>query len=468
MTTARTVAPQATDAQVGDAQVGAVILARGGSKGVPGKNLALLGGVSLLARAIRAAQGARGVAGVWVSTDDPAIAAAARTAGAQVIDRPADLSGDTASSEAGWLHALPVLRAALPGLARAVLLQCTSPFTTGADIDAGLARMTGAGAACALSVVPDHGFTWGQGPDGFGHGINHDEHLQRPRRQDLAPVWRESGAFYIVDVARFVAVGRRFCGPVALVPVDHPTLEIDTPEDLALAGMLARRREAGLDTASPDRASPDRASPDRASPDPLRLARVRAVVMDFDGVHTDDLVTTDQDGHEAVRCSRRDGLGLGLLRAAGRQRLLILSKETSSVVDARARKLQIAALTGIDDKVAALDRWLAGSGGAESGGAGLDWADVLYVGNDVNDRAVMARVGLSACPSDAHPLILAEAGWVLPAPGGRGALRAMCEALLAAGADKAAETGTGTGAETGAETGTDMDADMGPSAEGRG
>ena len=192
-------------------QTAAVILARGGSKGVPGKNLAPVGGVPLVARAVRAAQAAQGVAGVWVSTDDAAIAALARAEGAQVIERPAEISGDTASSEAGWLHALPILHAALPGLTRLVFLQCTSPFTTGADIDAVLARMQATGADCALSVVPDHGFLWHDGADGFGHGTNHDATRQRPRRQDLPPSWLENGAVYAVDAARFATIGRRFC-----------------------------------------------------------------------------------------------------------------------------------------------------------------------------------------------------------------------------------------------------------------
>lgn len=90
--------------------VACVILARGGSKGVPHKNLRKVGGVSLVARSVRAARGAQDVGAVYVSTDDAAIAQEARSHGATVIERPAELSGDTASSEAGWLHALGPIR----------------------------------------------------------------------------------------------------------------------------------------------------------------------------------------------------------------------------------------------------------------------------------------------------------------------------------------------------------------------
>lgn len=401
----------------------AVILARGGSKGIPGKNLQPVNGVSLVGRSVRAARAAATVdAGVWVSTDDATIAAEARRHGAHIIDRPADLSGDGASSEAGWLHALERIREAHPGLDRLVLLQCTSPFTSGADIDACLAAQTAQGADCALSVIPDHGFLWRRDAQGFGRGTNHDETRQRQRRQDLEPAFLESGAIYTVDADAFERVGRRFCGSVALCEVDHPPVEIDTPGDLALVSAIAAMREAGTGPDIDSDIGPDSGSEGRIAP--ARLARIRALVMDFDGVHTDDTVSTDQNGIESVRTSRGDGLGLGMLRDETDIRLLILSKERNPVVLARAAKLRIEALGGIDDKPAALDGWLRQHG--------LDPAETAYVGNDINDLAVMGNVGLAICPSDAHPRVLAAAHWVLPRPGGRGALRALADRLLAA------------------------------------
>lgn len=377
----------------------ALILARGGSKGVPHKNLARVGGLSLLARSIRAAHAAHRVASVWVSTDSPAIAAEARAFGARVIDRPASLSQDDSTSEAGWLHALPLIRSAHPDLACLAFLQCTSPFTRGADIDACLEALERPGAACALTVLPDHGFLWHRGPDGFAYGTNHDEARQRPRRQDLPPAFRESGAVYAVRVAAFERVGRRFCGPVVPVPVDHPGVEIDTPADLALVRTLVLS--------------------DR--PTPGSLAAVRALVMDFDGVMTDDRVTVDETGREAVLCSRADGLGLARLRRLGQHRLLILSSETNPVVSARAGKLRIPAIQSAQDKDAVLTAWLAANG--------LTWPDVLFVGNDVNDLGALQRAGLSACPSDAVAEVRAAVDWVIPAPGGRGAVRAVADAL---------------------------------------
>jgi N-acylneuraminate cytidylyltransferase len=294
-----------------------------------------------------------------------------------------------------------VIKRDLLGLSRLVFLQCTSPFTTGADIDRGLTLMQDQAADCALSVVPDHGFLWGLDSVGYGTGLNHDPTQQRQRRQDLPPQYRESGAFYCVDLKAFRATGQRFCGKVALCEVDHPGGEIDSLADLALCNMLAVER---AEIAVP------------------QLRKIRAVVTDFDGVHTDNLVRTDETGTESVLCSRSDGMGLGLLRDDGRWAMMILSKDRNACVMRRAEKLRLDVRGGVDDKVAVLTQWLAAQG--------INWAEVLYVGNDVNDADAMQQAGVSACPSDAHPSILCLSDWILPARGGQGALRHLCDRLL--------------------------------------
>jgi len=361
-----------------------VILARGGSKGVPGKNLRPVGGVPLIARAVRAAL-------------------AASTQSAVYVTRPAEISNDSASSEAGWLHALPLLRADFPDLSQLVFLQCTSPFISGADIDACVAAKLDANAACSLSVVEDHSFLWTLDASGLGTGQNHAHTEQRKRRQDLPPQYRENGAIYCVDAQAFEATGQRFCGPVALCPVDQPPLEIDSFADLALANVMAPRAGA---------------------PSTEALSQIKALVMDFDGVHTDNLVLTDQDGRESVRTSRGDGMGLAELHRRTDIKRLIVSKERNPVVLARAAKLGIEVSAAVDDKVAMLDAWLAQQG--------LSWAQMLYVGNDINDAGPMGKAGLSACPSDAHAAVLPLADWVLTQAGGRGALREICDALIEA------------------------------------
>lgn len=382
----------------------AVIPARGGSKGVPRKNLRPLGGVSLVARTIAAARAAARVDAVYVSTDDAEIAKAARAAGAEVVERPAEISGDAASSESALLHALEMIEAESEPVGVLVFLQCTSPFTSAEEIDACAAAVGRDGAACAFTAAPDHGFYWTIGDDGFAAGVNHDHTAPRRRRQDLPPQFRETGAVYAMDATAFRAAGVRFCGPAAIVP-SVATLEIDGEDDFALA-------EAILGAGS-------------GADGPARIpSGLKALVMDFDGVFTDDRVLVDQDGREAVFASRSDGLGLGRLRSATGMKLLILSKEQNRVVTARAKKLAIEARQGIDDKLPELDRWLAENG--------LSRAEAAYIGNDVNDLDCMRAVAFAAAPADARPEALAAAAYVTRAPGGRGALRELCEALIVA------------------------------------
>jgi N-acylneuraminate cytidylyltransferase len=388
----------------GVARVVAVIPARGGSKGVPAKNLRLVGGLPLVARSVLAARRATRVDAVYVSTDDAAIAAVACRYGAEVIDRPADISGDTASSEAALLHALDVLKAAGGEPDVLVFLQCTSPFTRADEIDRCVAALDADGVAAALAVAPDHGFLWTLGPDGLGAGVNHDAHEPRQRRQDLPPQFRETGSVYAMRVPAFRTVGRRFCGPVGLVPIESPPVEIDSEADLALCEALARGEDKGEATSGPP-------------------AGLKALVMDFDGVHTDDRVYVGDDGREAVACSRGDGLGLGLLKAGG-FKLLILSKERNPVVTARGEKLGIEVRQGCDDKLPAFDAWLAENG--------LSRDEAAYIGNDVNDLACLAAAGWSLAPADAHAAVLKAVDYVTKAEGGRGALREVAEMLLAA------------------------------------
>lgn len=227
----------------------AVIPARGGSKGVPGKNLAEVGGIPLVARAVRACRAAPAVTDVVVSTDSEAIAAAARAAGAVALRRPAAIAGDTASSEAALLHALDSFEELRSVTVDVVLLvQCTSPFLTPSDVESVAAAVASGAADSALTVAPFHGFLWRTGPDGAGAGVNH-EAAYRPRRQDRPEDLLETGAAYAMAADGFRAARHRFFGRTRPVVTDPArVLEIDDPHDLARARLLTPL----LDTPSPD------------------------------------------------------------------------------------------------------------------------------------------------------------------------------------------------------------------------
>lgn len=390
----------------------AVIPARGGSKGVPAKNLAAVGGVPLVARAVRECRAARLVTDVVVSTDDAGIAAAARGAGAVVIRRPGDIAGDTATSEAAVLHAMDAYEVEQGARVDAVLLvQCTSPFIAREDIDGVAAAVVEGGADSALTVAPFHGFVWrdaepevggGTAADG-GHGVNHDKSF-RPRRQDRPQDLLETGAAYAMDAAGFRTSGHRFFGRTELVRTDPArVLEIDDPHDLARARALAPLLDAPRPGALPT------------------MDDIDAVVLDFDGTQTDDRVLIDADGREIVAVHRGDGLGIAALRRA-ELKLLILSSETNPVVAARARKLQVPVLHGIDRKDLALKQW------CEE--AGIAPERVLYVGNDVNDLPCFDLVGWPVAVAGAHDVVRGAARALTATPGGSGAIREIAGWLL--------------------------------------
>ncbi|MFJ3657896.1 cytidylyltransferase domain-containing protein [Streptomyces nigra] len=391
----------------------AVIPARGGSKGVPAKNLAPVGGVPLVARAVRACRASRLVTDIVVSTDDRAIAEAARQAGAEVVLRPAAIAGDTATSEAAVLHALDTHEALHGAPVDVVLLvQCTSPFLVRDDIEKVAAAVAENGADTAVTVAPFHGFVWreteetdasGESTGGGGHGVNHDP-SHRPRRQDRPEDFLETGAAYAMDAAGFRKHGHRFFGRTELVRTDPArVLEIDDPHDLARARALAPLLDAGGVGSLPTAADID------------------AVVLDFDGTQTDDRVLIDSDGREFVAVHRGDGLGIAALRRSG-LKLLILSTEQNPVVAARARKLRIPVLHGVDRKDLALKQWCEEQGIAPE--------RVLYVGNDVNDLPCFALAGWPVAVASAHDVVRGAARAVTTAPGGDGAIREIAGWIL--------------------------------------
>lgn len=149
-----------------------------------------------------------------------------------------------------------------------------------------------------------------------------------------------------------------------------------------------------------------------------RLRAVRLVVFDFDGVFTDNRVTVAEDGSESVRCCRSDGLGLRRLTEAG-VHSLILSTETNAVVSARARKLKIKCVQGVDNKLAVLE--------AEAEKRKVGLAATAFVGNDINDAECLRAVGLPVVVADAWPEVRPYAAWILKRRGGEGAVREFCD-----------------------------------------
>jgi YrbI family 3-deoxy-D-manno-octulosonate 8-phosphate phosphatase len=153
------------------------------------------------------------------------------------------------------------------------------------------------------------------------------------------------------------------------------------------------------------------------------LAEIRLVVFDFDGVFSDNRVWTNDKGEESVACYRGDSLGLRRLDEVGVD-YLVITQETNEAVPARARKIRIECLCGIEDKLAVLREQVERRG--------LTLAETAYVGNDANDAECLGAVGLPVVPADAWHEVVPLAKLVLTRPGGHGCVRELCDAVWSA------------------------------------
>ena len=380
----------------------AIIPARGGSSRVPRKNLLPLAGLPLVAHTVLQATAAKVVDEVCVSTDDPEIAATAETHGAEVIRRPVELSGGEATSESVLLHVLDErLAQGLEDPELVVFLQCTSPVRQPSDIDSAVAQLLETGADSLLSACEDRSHIWtleSEGP----RSVTYDFRARRPE-QDMPPQYRENGSIYVFRPTILREEGNRLGGRIAIYEMGFwSSFQLDAPEDAELLSWILTR------------ASPQRYLP---WPDQIEL-----IVFDFDGVMTDNKVLVSDTGAETVRCNRADGWGVARLLDAGVP-MIVLSTEAHPVVSARSKKLGIPCHQDIEDKAAFLERFLDQRGVAAR--------NVAYVGNDVNDLACLDQVGLPVAVADADPRVLSRAKLVLSRRGGDGAVRELCDMVLA-------------------------------------
>ena len=380
-----------------------IIPARGGSKGITRKNIRPLAGEPLIAHTIKCARGAKTITRVIVSTDDPEIASISEQYGAEVVWRPSEISGDDASSEPALLHVLEHLKATEnyePDLI--VFLQCTSPLTSPEDIDETVNNLLENDADSAFTVTPFHYFLWKQDQNGEAIGINHDKSV-RLMRQEREPQYLETGSVYAMRTKGFLSKKYRFFGKTVMnVTPPERRWEIDDPIDFKVAELLMQEQKVHKHN--------------QALPDPIL-----GLVMDFDGVFTDNKVIVFQDGREAVVCDRGDGLGIDRLKELGIH-LLVLSAERNSVVQARCEKLGIPYQHNIKDKLSSLQEWIKKNKLPPSG--------IIFIGNDVNDLGCMDYVGCGVAVGDAYPEVKASANIILTATGGNGAIRELCDLIM--------------------------------------
>lgn len=404
---------------VGRPEVLAIIPARGGSKGIPRKNIKSFAGYPLIAYSIAAGLQSELTTRVIVSTDDEEIAEVARKWGAQTpFLRPAEFAADNTLDLPVFQHALTWLKERenyVPDIV--VQLRPTSPARPVGMVDEAIRLLLNHPEADSVrGVVPadenPHKMWRVDTETGLMHGLLKVDGIDEPYnapRQKLPPVYWQTGHIDAIRPERTFMAGDSMSGknilPLFLDP-DY-TIDIDTPFDWMRYEWLVTH--AGLNMVWPGRGR-------RRIPKNVEL-----VVMDFDGVMTDDCVIVDQNGIESVRCSRADGMGIRLLRESG-MKIVVLSSERNPVVMTRCKKLNLECIHGVLKKGEILENYLKENE--------INPQNVIYVGNDVNDLPCFPLVGCAVVPADAHAKVKNEADIVLLHNGGEGAVRELCDMLL--------------------------------------
>jgi len=217
----------------------AIILARGGSRGLHKKNLIMLLGKPLIGWSISTALESNSISEVYVSSDDDEILDTAKLYGAKPIKRPSKLSDDQASSESGWLHALAKIPDGFNSKAF-FALQATSPFRLPIDLDDAIQKFNSGRYDTLFSVeaISDH-FIWADNgssiiPDNF-------DYSSRGPRQGLTLKYLENGSFYIIDCKGFQRNKRRQFGKIGVYQMPKSrSFQIDCHDDLSIARGIMR------------------------------------------------------------------------------------------------------------------------------------------------------------------------------------------------------------------------------------
>ena len=373
----------------------AIIPCRGGSKGIPMKNLQLVNGVPLVVRTISACLNA-GMDQVFVSTDDQTISAYAVAAGAQIIPRPKEIAEDTSSTDAVLIHSLEILLES--GCSKddnLFLLQATTPFTR---------KETVLNAMQILERNPDcgvftastwHGFVWSVN-QGIAIPYHHD-HLHRNRRQDLDPQILETGGVYGASIRSFQKSRVRFVDPLHPVIVGRiESTEIDTWEDLSFCNRISM------------------------APEQRKQGAVKVVFTDFDGVMTDNRIYQLEGSENGALINRSDGVAVNQFKSHNIP-VIVLTGETGGPAFGRAEKLGISCVYS-ENKLGAIVQYCQENS--------ILFTEIAYVGNDLNDLGPLATCGWTFVPSDAHPHVAKFASRILHSKGGEGVLREISDFLL--------------------------------------
>ena len=375
-----------------------VIPARGGSKAIKNKNIYPILGKPLITWTLEQANESKYIDDIYVSTDCDLIADVSEKSGVEVFNETKDISGDKSSSELAILHLLDTYqnKSYPKKIDIAVFLQCTSPLRLNHDIDNSIEKFYTGSYDSLMSVTQIDDLTIWSKTDNILKSINFD-YKNRGMRQNRPENFIENGSIYLFTPSIIRNNTNRLGGKIGLYQMKFwQTWELDSNKEIDLIEYYLNKFIINNKSHQ------------------ISVQNVKLVALDFDGVLTDNKVLIDQEGKESAFANRADGLIISKLKQAN-LKIVVISTEKNPIVKHRCNKLGVQCHYGIDNKSLELKKIC--------NEYKIDLKNVVFVGNDLNDKEVMKIVGYPICPSDAHEEIKNISSIILKTAGGDGILR---------------------------------------------
>eukprot|EP00058_Branchiostoma_floridae_P002163 XP_002587651.1 hypothetical protein BRAFLDRAFT_115660 [Branchiostoma floridae] len=370
-----------------------LVLARGGSKGIPLKNIKPLAGTPLVGWVLRAAIDSEAFDSVWVSTDHDEIAAVSREFGAQVHRRSPEVSRDASTS----LETIQEFIRAHPEVDIFGNVQATAPCVHPFHLRKAMKAMTEDGFDSLFAVVRRHAFRWKEVKEGEVTAPLNLNPEKRPRRQDWDGELIENGSFYFCTTA-LVQKGLLQGGKVGYLEM---AAEYSVDIDIDIDWPIAEQRVLRFGYFGKEK---------RQAP--------CLVVVSAEGALTEAQVHLSPTGEEFRSFNVHDINGMKQLANRGVE-VRIISEDESEVHRQLAAKIGCKLEEGCEDKLAIVDSWRKD--------LGLDWLQVAYIGSDASDSECIKKAGVNGCPLDAQYPAKNYSRFVSKRRGGQGAIREFCE-----------------------------------------
>jgi len=302
-----------------------------------------------------------------------------------------------------------------------VLIQALSSMLTGSDIDDGFAIFEEKDTDSVLSAVPQKRYLWNIDENGMAGASNFNLN-KVSKKQEAEEVYVENGAFYITSKDMLVKSQSRVSGNIKISLMNEKSLiDLDAPGNWELVESLMKRRDE-LKDSEENNSNPTLTELNSEEGAPVTECKYKMFLTDCDGCLTDGGMYYSEKGDELKKFNTKDGMGFGILREAG---IItgVITGEDRALNRRRCEKLKLDILApGCVDKAACIRDLCVRYN--------IDISEVVYIGDDINDREALQMVGLGCCPQDAHEKIKNVADYVARAKGGEGVIREIVDMIL--------------------------------------